>query len=954
MREPPRLRRYPRLLEGALKPRPKGMPLQVERWVWLSRFLQFVENLMPSLWPALGVTALFVTLAFLDAFRFVPPGLQGVVVTAFMAVITALAFFGLKDLRFPDRHAGLRRLEHDSGLDHRPLSSFEDRPATSLNDPVSRGLWAAHRARQARAWARLALFRRDDGLVRSDPFALRAAAVLAVVISGMAAGPDWDERLADALSPRTAAQIEGLRTDLWVTPPDYTGAPPLFLTGEKAAPVRDAVTVPAGSVLTARAAGVSREIRLRADPRGDGRRQTGKTVKLDDGGQESRLTLDRDATVSFRVAGRTVGRWKFAVTPDQPPMIALARPPRTTPVGALDLAFRAKDDYGVVSAKLRLTLVPRPEELAALEAAAAARKAEADANQGTQDAAQASPVLKPDFFLDPAKPVALPLSLPEERAREVEHKLVEPLADHPWAGREVLVQLVATDDPGQKGFSKGVKLTMPERRFTQPLAQALVEQRKALAADPYAYPHVAKVLGALLVAPEKFYEDKVVFLGLKSAHLRLTAQKVRAKELQGVFDLLWDLAVRIEDGDLSLALERLRQAQEALKQALRDGASEAELRLLMEELRQAVSAYIQALIESGRTMAELPEGMAESLSGEDLAGLLDKLQQLTETGAREAAQNLLSDLAALLENLQIAKGSGGGLTQGEQAMSRALDDLGEIIGDERKVLDDTFRGAQGAEEGSPGAGIANEFDRFSEAPLFMPNDVQGPFSLMPRSAPGTPGENRGAERFRSTPGGGVGNALPGVPEFPEVPEAPLMPGLPRVPDSLSRPPGGAAPAPKVRRGSELAHDQNAVRRKLDGVMEDLRKEGVDMPGSLDEAGRAMNRARESLAENDYDRALPDEREAIDKLREGAQSLARALTERLAGRQALGIGMPGGRDPLGRQPGANGFTTDGSVKVPDESALQEARRILEELRRRAAERGRPGEELEYLDRLLKRF
>ncbi len=116
----------------------------------------------------------------------------------------------------------------------------------------------------------------------------------------------------------------------------------------------------------------------------------------------------------------------------------------------------------------------------------------------------------------------------------------------------------------------------------------------------------------------------------------------------------------------------------------------------------------------------------------------------------------------------------------------------------------------------------------------------------------------------------------------------------------------------------------------------------------------MNRARERLAENDYSGALPEEREALDKLREGAQSMARQLTEKLAQRQALGVGRGRGRDPLGRRPGSNGFATEGSVEVPDESALQEARRILEELRRRAAERNRPEEELDYLDRLLKRF
>jgi hypothetical protein len=43
-----------------------------------------------------------------------------------------------------------------------------------------------------------------------------------------------------------------------------------------------------------------------------------------------------------------------------------------------------------------------------------------------------------------------------------------------------------------------------------------------------------------------------------------------------------------------------------------------------------------------------------------------------------------------------------------------------------------------------------------------------------------------------------------------------------------------------------------------------------------------------------------------------------------------------------------------VKVPDKTDIQRAREILEELQRRAAERGRPDAELEYIDRLLRRF
>ena len=61
----------------------------------------------------------------------------------------------------------------------------------------------------------------------------------------------------------------------------------------------------------------------------------------------------------------------------------------------------------------------------------------------------------------------------------------------------------------------------------------------------------------------------------------------------------------------------------------------------------------------------------------------------------------------------------------------------------------------------------------------------------------------------------------------------------------------------------------------------------------------------------------------------------------------------GRDPLGRPMNRGSFDTD-NVHIPDEADIQRARRILDELRRRLGERHRPDLELDYIERLLRRF
>jgi hypothetical protein len=62
-----------------------------------------------------------------------------------------------------------------------------------------------------------------------------------------------------------------------------------------------------------------------------------------------------------------------------------------------------------------------------------------------------------------------------------------------------------------------------------------------------------------------------------------------------------------------------------------------------------------------------------------------------------------------------------------------------------------------------------------------------------------------------------------------------------------------------------------------------------------------------------------------------------------------------RDPLGRSDGNFGDSVDTGVdKVALELARPKSREILDELRRRAGERQRPREELDYIDRLLKTY
>ena len=158
---------------------------------------------------------------------------------------------------------------------------------------------------------------------------------------------------------------------------------------------------------------------------------------------------------------------------------------------------------------------------------------------------------------------------------------VKDVTDHPWAGADVVMTLTARDEGGNEGKSEPFAFRLPERLFTKPLARALVEQRRNLALDARARPLVITAIDALALAPEKFRTEAGTYLGLRSIFWSL----VRAKTddvLRDVASRLWSMAVGLEDGNISDAQAALRNAEEALRNALDRGASDQELKQLMD------------------------------------------------------------------------------------------------------------------------------------------------------------------------------------------------------------------------------------------------------------------------------------------------------------------------------------------------------------------------------------
>ena len=175
---------------------------------------------------------------------------------------------------------------------------------------------------------------------------------------------------------------------------------------------------------------------------------------------------------------------------------------------------------------------------------------------------------------------------------EFDESLIDDFSEHPWANLPVAMTLSVLDAAEQQGESAPQTFTLPGRRFFDPVAAAIIEQRRDLLWARANADRVSQILRAVAYKPDDIFRKEVDQLRLRRIITKLetlASYGLTDEQQDDVARDLWDLALGIEEGDLSSALERLRRARERLEQAMRDGASEAEIEELMRELRRAVA-----------------------------------------------------------------------------------------------------------------------------------------------------------------------------------------------------------------------------------------------------------------------------------------------------------------------------------------------------------------------------
>ncbi len=844
----------------------KRLPLPIPRLsLWLTHTGMLAERVWRAFWPFFSI--LMASLAALML------GLQDLVtvetvwIVGSLVVLGLLAALGLGAQRFymPTRAEALMRL--DETLPGRPIQALMDDQAIGARDADSVALWQAHQNRMARRASQAQPVKPDLRLADRDPYALRYSALLALVIAALF-GSFWRIGSVAEMTPGAAMAEQGPSWEGWVEPPRYTGLPTLYLADQS----DPTLSIPQGSRIT---------LRFYGEVGAHGLTET--TTPLGAEGAtapEQEFVADRSGLL--RIGGPSGREWTLDVIADVPPEIAVADIATAEAGGQMKLPYAAGDDYGVQSGTATIEL-----DLASV-----------DRRYGLTPEPEPREVIS----------VELPMPITGDRTDFIED-FIEDFSEHPWAHLPVKITLTARDAADQETQSEPYMTALPARRFFDPLAAAIIEQRRDLLWTRENATRVAQVLRAVSHLPEDLFRSDTAYLRLRVTLRRLetfTEYDLKPKQQAEIAQSLWDLAVLIEEGTLADALERMRRAQERLTEAMQNGATDEEIAELMQELREATQDYMRQLQRlaqenDGQEGQQGQNGETMQMTQDDLQRMMDRIQELMEQGRMAEAQQALEEFQQMMENMRVTQGQGQGQqSEGQQAM----EGLAETLREQQGLSDQAFRDLQ--EQFNPGAQAGEN--------------------------QGNEGRNGGQGRGDSHEGqGGQGQ--------------------------------GSDQAGEGQQGDgSLADRQQALRDELGRQQQNLpgtgTPEGEAARDALGRAGRAMDEAEQALRGDDLAEAIDRQSEAMEALREGMRSLGEALAQNQQNQPGQGAQegdmQANSRDPLGRSPGASGSISTDDNLLQGEDVYRRARELLDEIRRRTGESDRPEIELEYLKRLLERF
>lgn len=298
-----------------------------------------------------------------------------------------------------------------------------------------------------------------------------------------------------------------------------------------------------------------------------------------------------------------------------------------------------------------------------------------------------------------------------DHPKKISQILYQDLSDNIWAGSQAQATISVIDVTGQNTISKKVTFTLPKRIFSSPIAQKLDQIRQSYGTDQLSKENTLNELIQLQNIPNAF-QDYDLFLNYISIVYFLdnangNTPQIKAETLSRLWDLIIDTEERTNsNSEIAKANIELRAAQASVQEQLdkmqRLGKDKItnqdrqELNRRLERLQNAVAQKMMALAKQNAkdnpqdtnskelqfTSARSFEDMFKDMSKTIENGNVDKaLQQLEYTN-----QVLNTMRGATPEDIKKLEGH----LKSQKEMEKLTKDLEKLTKEQQNLLNQTY------------------------------------------------------------------------------------------------------------------------------------------------------------------------------------------------------------------------------------------------------------------------
>lgn len=494
------------------------------------------------------------------------------------------------------------------------------------------------------------------------------------------------------------------------------------------------------------------------------------------------------------------------------------------------------------------------------------------------------------------------------------------LARHPYAGSDVSISFNAVDGAGQISPTVTIPLNLPERQFTEEIAQKIMALRKFIILDKLTYPnYIYDSLSEFSSSPQQLNNDKVALLALSIARERMLYTP-NIDTLYDLVDILWRVALRLDKGEFLQSQQDLQDTINALNEILNDpNASQDQKLKAMRDLQNALAAYLQeAQKEALRQMQDkdvtiMPNAGIPSPNSNALADFLSQLEDMALNDP-EKAKKLLNDLENALNNL--TDNMQTELPADIQQMMKFMEDMDKIIEAQSALLDKSrvhqdylhyLEQALRRKDEKPNAQAKDE------KPASNVTDLESFFRSFDLPDPDVH-NNQGYDESTS---GDLHDA--------ENPPRPAM-------DIILE-----------------AGTQRHIQDMLNKITQDMPM----VPDTLKQADIHMSNSAAFLDYERLEKSIIEQEKILESLNKKREEMQQAFEQRLQ-QFAKENNIRFSFDPLGRASGNNGLARSLQAQeydLPKTGEKNYIDQILQELREKASDYEQPKIEREYYKRLL---